>query len=71
MIPLLYGIVILAVLFTNCVESDTPLCLGPPGGATSVRIWSHLKPVSSIFIPAGAAVAFLFAVDATAVGLPV
>ena len=71
MMSLLCGIVILAVLFTNCVESDTPLCLGPPGGATSVRISSHFKPVFSIDNPASAAIAFLFAVNATAVRLSV
>jgi hypothetical protein len=69
--PLLYGMVVLAVVVANCVESDTPLCPALPGGVTSIRISSHFKPVFSIITPAGAAVAFLFAVNATAVRLPV
>ena len=69
--PLLPGMAVLAVILTNCVKSDTPLCLSPPGEATSVRISSHFKPVFSIYNPASAAIAFLFAVNATAVRLSV
>jgi hypothetical protein len=71
MMPLLHGMVVLAAVLANCVESDTPLCLALPEGATSVRICSHFLPVFSLFTPAGVAVAFLFAVNATTVGLPV
>jgi hypothetical protein len=71
MMLLLQGMVVLAAVLANCVESDTPLCLASPEGATSVRTNSHFKPVFTHFTPLGAAVTFLFAVNATTVGLPV
>jgi hypothetical protein len=71
MMPLLQEMVVLAAVLANCVVSDTPLCLALAEGATSVRISSRFTPIFSLFTPAGAAVAFLFAVYATAVGLPV
>lgn len=71
MLPFHSDIVMTGVLPADCVESNTPLCLDPHGGAASLRISSCFRPVFSTDHPAGTAIAFLFAEDTTAVGLSV